>query len=467
MTEKDLLSALSDVDEGYVEHAATALEGRGGGRRRRILQTVIALAAALCLLIAGTVGVALSVREPDGTATESSSFPLPLLTTPHHSGELSGKQYVSLLEGSSLSTDEAEYPDPVIAYREAYVITARVIEVLPDVYSRTPYAAPDKILRLQVLDVLNGANMPEEIYFLFPAEYMIDFSPYSEIVFAMQQLGIENFLLYNQTDRCVESFSLLFDFWTHPIHTPNGAMIPFTDGTPDLRLWENENWRYGAENALEVLKTYTGKTDCTPEEFKAGIRAQTRYPDCPVRTQASFDFDAARTVFAYVEPYINGTFMQEESDPGDPPLISYIRLINGFRTEERIVMNGEKQTVTDSGVRYTAEDLQSVPDIGALIEILEQKNLTPPHLDTDGLEMRGGQITGWYRKVNGKVYGIVKAEWLFFEPRQRQYYRDDLYFLATPDGTYRKVSREELRSVIGEDHYIDTYPHGSRVEVYE
>ena len=34
MTEKDLLSALSDVDEGYIEHAAATLEGRGSSKRR-------------------------------------------------------------------------------------------------------------------------------------------------------------------------------------------------------------------------------------------------------------------------------------------------------------------------------------------------------------------------------------------------------------------------------------------------
>ena len=301
--------------------------------------------------------------------------------------------------------------------------------------------------------------MPEEIYFLYPAEYLVDFSLYSEIVFAMQQLGIENFLLYNQTNRCVESFTLLFDFMTFPRATPTGAMLPFTDGLLDTRIWENDNWSRGKESAIALLEQLTGKANGTLDDLKTAVRKQSYYPDCPVRTQASFDFDAARAVFAYVEPYINGTFMQEESEPGDPPLISYIRLINGFDTDERILINGKTEEVTYSDERYTAEDLQSVPDIGSLVEKLSYNLPAPPMMNTERLQQRGAQISGWYRKTEGKVYGIVKIEWVYVEDpiSPTLQYRDAAYYLASSDGTYRSIEPDELREIIGDDYRVVEY----------
>ena len=78
MTEKDLLSALSDVDEGYIEHAATALEGRGGGRRRLgRWQAVALIAACVALIVAAIVPIA-------KFAMPTVKFPLPFIQPKIH-----------------------------------------------------------------------------------------------------------------------------------------------------------------------------------------------------------------------------------------------------------------------------------------------------------------------------------------------------------------------------------------------
>ncbi|MBQ8382988.1 MAG: hypothetical protein IJX47_07285 [Clostridia bacterium] len=55
MTEKDLLTALSDVDEGYIEHAAASLEGSGRKRKSSVWWKSALLAACFAVMLGAAI----------------------------------------------------------------------------------------------------------------------------------------------------------------------------------------------------------------------------------------------------------------------------------------------------------------------------------------------------------------------------------------------------------------------------
>lgn len=463
MTEKDLLTAFSEANEDYIEHAAEALEGRkkpaGGWLKRTAL-----LAAALCLVIAGTVGVVLSsVREPDGTAKpDASDLPyLPLLDYTADSNQLTGKQYAQIGTFPGSSHAAANLRDVDYAYEYGIVISARVIEVLPDTYRLLSNTSEQyHILHLTVNDTVTGTNLPKELYYLLPAELSTDLMEYTDILFAMEQVGRDGYLVVNESQSRLESFSLLFRA-EFVYNAGNGPVIAYTDQTVDEGLWDKEGWAQYKEQMQNRLDPdnypkFPIKRTQTLEEAKASIRAYSNNPNQRVSTLADFSSDAAKEAIAYVKPFVNGAFRQ---DVLYEKQLVYIRTINGFDTGETIHLNGETGEVTYSDERYTIEDLQKIPDIGTLIGQLEGETLTPPHLDTTGLTQMGAQISGWYRKADGKVYGIVKIEWVYTEKPSYQalQYRDAAYYLATSDGTYRSIEPDELSGIIGDDHRVVEY----------
>ncbi len=465
MTEKDLLAAFSDVEERLVDHAAEALGGRG--KRTYMMRTVIALAAALCLLIAGTVGVVLSMREPDVTAapnnpTAPDAHYLPLLNHTVSPDTITGKQYAQIGTFPGSSHAAADLRDVDYAYEYGIVISARVKEVLPDIYRLLSNTSKQyHILHLTVNDTVTGTNLPKELYYLLPAELSTDLTEYTEILFAMDQMGRDDYLIFNETQSRLEAFSLLFRA-SFVYNAGNGPVIAYTDQTVDEGLWDKEGWnqyKSQMQNRLDPdnYPKFPVKRTQTLEEAKASIRAYSNdHPYQRVSTLADFSSDAAKKAIAYVKPFVNGAFRQ---DVLYEKQLIYIRTINGFDTGETIHLNGETGEVTYSNERYTTEDLQEIPDIGTLIGQLEDEPLIPPHLDTQGLTQMGAQITGWYRKADGKVYGIVKVEWVYTEKPtfQALQYRDTAYYLATSDGTYRSIEPDELLGIIGEDRRVVEY----------
>lgn len=473
MKPERLLESLSDVDERYVESAADALEGRK--KYRRVSRSLVALAACLCLLVSGTVGVALS-----GLFNFSpTSGTLPMLNAYENNAALSGKRSVTV---GSLNTASASEVSPIRHYQTRLVISARVTEVLPDIYSRPGYDSEEyHILRLKVNEIISGVGQLDELCFLLSADLSTELTSYTDIVFVLWQVGCENYLMVNKTQGKMEAFDMVF---TSPVIYRSqaiGYIVPFTDGVLDTSIWGKEGWHEFYINANRLpdepgnyvdFPAYRG---CTLEETKAIIReivsefasqiAEVHYYRySQVHSLSDYSFEAAQDAIAYTAPFENGTFIHSSYFEYDLPTIWFTRLINGFPTEETIEINGTSETVLYSEEKYTDENLQRVPDIGALIEKLENKPPAPPHIDPDGKETVGMSISGWYRKAEGKVYGIVKAEWLFAD-RDIGYVKDDLYYLAYPNGSYREVSREELRSIIGDDERIDDYEYGTSTDL--
>lgn len=498
MKPERLLESLSDVDARYIESAADALEGRK--KYRRVSISLIALAACLCLLVSATVGVALSRRQdavtptptftqditdsattPPLISTTAPSIPipstpekgtLPLLNALENLPTLSGKQSVTV---GSFQTLFAEEVLPCKKYEEQLVISARVLEALPDIYYRQGHDKDEyRILRLKVNEIISGVGQLDEIYFLLSADLSTDLTGYTDIVFVMQQIGCENYLMVNKTKRTMESFDMVFKTPVFYHSQASGYIVPFTDGVFDTNLWGKEGWEelYISPNCLldrpgyyDFFPAYRG---CTLEETKAIVRemaANGSDDNRQILTLSDFTFEEAQDAIAYTAPFENGTFVHSGNSTNTSLYVRYTRVINGFPTGETIELDAMNETVIYSEEKYTEDDLQSVPDIGALIEKLENEPPAPRHIDSEGMRQEGFSISGWYRKADGKVYGIVEAEWLFYDRDAGSHFRDDLYYLASSDGDYREVSREELRSLFGDESFINDYEYGTSTNI--
>ena len=84
----------------------------------------------------------------------------------------------------------------------------------------------------------------------------------------------------------------------------------------------------------------------------------------------------AKAIKPYLEPGEGNVFVHYLSPREDRVVAEYTRIINGFLTDETIVINGydgENGNVSRSIVCYTAENLSKVPDIGNAIENIEQE----------------------------------------------------------------------------------------------
>lgn len=461
MTEKDLLTAFSEVNEDYIEHAATALEGRkkpaGGWLKRTAL-----LAAALCLVIAGTVGAWAWMSE---NASPDQGY-LPLLNHIADTSQITGMQQVEIGDYFESFGGAAESRlDIYYSYQYGIVVSARVVEVLPDTYKLPPnYSKEYHILRLAVNEVITGHNVPQEFYYLLPAEMSTDLAEYTDLIMAIGQAGRDDYLVFNQTQSRLEALTLLFH--TYGYHPAYGPVLPFQNGTLDMGLWEKEGWtRYAPhmQRYLELEEThqhigFPACRGCSLEEVKTNIRALSEEnDDLYVYTLADIPFEEAQKVIAYVKPFVNGAFQQYSIARKNS--IQYTRLINGFDTYEFIGIDCQTGEVRYSDERYTAEDLQKVPDLGALVEYLSENLPDPPKMNTDALYQKGVRIHGWYRKVDGKIYGIANIEWLYADDliAPSAQYKDGAYYLVSPDGSWRAIEPDELRKIVGDDGGVDDY----------
>ena len=175
----------------------------------------------------------------------------------------------------------------------------------------------------------------------------------------------------------------------------------------------------------------------------------------------SFSSDEAKDAVEYAKPFENGVFFQ--SFDANQANVIFTRYVNGCQTDETIKINLSTEEVTYSKVKYTKSDLESIENLSYHIAEMASRYKdeipTPPHLDAKDKELFFFSLYGWYVKVNGKVYGIIKTTWKY---RDNQYYTylDDSYTLYEPNIGAIIVSREVLADIIGESPYISYFEYG-------
>lgn len=445
----ELLDVLEHIDPELIEQA---------DRKPRALWLRWTAAAACLALVIGLCALFLPREEQKPMRT-----PLPMIDLVDHRvcpEKLTGVQVlgdpVTSTSGSSSGTLGCP---PLFTFRYNLTIEAKMVELLPDVYVDALTRGKYYILRMQTLEVLVGQNFPAEFYLRLPTRFSTELHRFDSLIFSLSQAGIDDYLTINQSSQTFETFTLLFDV-DSCLYGSYDTAIAFTDGVLDPSLWELAGWGLGE---YEVQRILEGKYDDFPVKAGSTLEEAKRYiiekmKDSKrlqsLRVETKEDFPE-NNVFEYVEPFKNGIFAQTYTSPGQ---VIYTRLINGFRTNEEITVQGKM--VIRSGETFTPEDLSALPNIGGLIEGLDLENMQNPHAEYyEGKDVRlwGKGATGMYAKVDGRVYGVVKVTWRFL--RNGVYditvdYYDALYYLAEPDGSVRTATYEELCVLLGEIDFL-------------
>lgn len=498
MTNKDLFNALRGIDEKYILESAPdeKKETNSVGWLR-----VAAVAACVCLMFGAIAGIAAPIAlkmagsketsEAGGSKAGTTGETGPEVTlgsvntegiAPSQLPDLPMVAAGQTITGESMitigkySAGGYEYDDTRPPSFDLYtVVEARVIEVLPDVYYLPGEERSYRIARLQILDEIRSTGLPDEVYFRY-SDYGTDvFDGFDSLILTMRQVGIENYLMANRTQSKIEYFPNMFNT-PYIRDIKNGSVIAFTNGVLDESFWVKEDGKSTFAIMLDSLEEnpdlhfeFPFRRGSTVSQVRRNILNMEKadpqwYKNnlCDyISVESIFDSENARLARTKVMPDQHNSFLQKLTISSGVVTVEYTRLINGFPTEERIVVTKYTDypaTVSQYKI-YDPEDLLSVPDLGVGMSELDLSGIEPPHVTfPKNLNFQYCQATGYYRKVNGQIYGIIRIVWAY--GNGGGLYRDDCYYLYDSIGKGRIVERDELREIIGGDRLILDFEYG-------
>jgi len=427
MTTKDLLGAIGAVDDETLLHA----------QKKRISPMVWVACGILAVLLVASI---LLSRRPTPFShnifEEKASWNMDAQVT------AVAEQYGC----ENTAVIDCEY-----SFLRGFAVHARVLEVLPDIY-----VIPEKnlgrhnyrVLRLQVLDTVAGEELPEEIYFLLPEAYNPRLLQY-DLLLNLDQVGVENYLLFNTTQRQAETFSLVFacgvdsrEYSKTVTVDPTAiytnevlCILPYKDGvltwpTGDAWAADRDCFEYFStkDNAVYPLRGHM-----TLEAAKAAVMpARQAFAD-------KHDVEIPKPKVLYADSYnmgINlgnfntpevGTFSQIYHQHEDKFL--FCRVIDGFYTNEVYTFYPDGQ-MASSEVEFTQEEIEHLPKLYPTVtQVLNRA----PVSGTCRL------FTAYYYKTDWGIYGVVRAKW------EVNWETDvSIIILVNPDGTTEEVSLLEL-----------------------
>ncbi|MBR2906842.1 MAG: hypothetical protein IKC26_02200 [Clostridia bacterium] len=355
-----------------------------------------------------------------------------------------------------------------------FAVKARVVKNHPDLYYKLDVISDSKptayrLIQMETLEVIHGENVPQYFLYLIRNSYYVDMSVYDSLIIAMGQLGAENYVLKNQTKSQMEAFDLpvFADYQDRP---DLGSIIAFSDGVFDEGLWQTRSWtalsyinwlprNYPVVTLEDSEDTVIAAIKHKIDEDKEWLGDRYKVPS---PWTLNFSTEKAKAAIAYVKPFVNGVFSQYR-DPYYPGTsVVFRRYINGCQTEETVTIDLLTEEVTYSEVRYTKEDMEQMENISIYLsekaKEYEKQTPIPPHTDPEGKDLKCLNLYAWYAKVDGKLYGVIKTVWRYWEPQysehlQRDYYLgyyDDSYILYDmTESTVTDISRDDLLNIVG------------------
>ncbi len=481
MTTREWNEGMNRIDSALVEEYLAQKERLKEQKRRKKRWLMWSTSAAVLCLIAILSVVfrsffPISITPPDGngsthTPPESAAGTIDATVFPE---KLTGSSLEFVVGSSAALTSGGESgAPPAFEFRSTgIVVKAVAVQSLPDVYSlldASPVRRPTayRIVRMRTEEVIHGVGIPQEFLYLIPETRFVDFQAYDSLLISMTQLGMENYVLKNETQNQVEAFPL--PVFHDDTDTPElGSIIAFSDGIFDESLWATESWIYGYQFARLYLDSESGGLVVyrghNESQAVAAIRADIQewkdlYGEAatpPAVAAPVWNSTEARAAAEYVRPFANGVFSQTLCNPGTGQAeVLYRRYINGCQTEETVCIRLDTGEVRYSDVRYTPEDLTDIPDIAAWISehaaAYADRLPAPPHTDTTGKTLRCLNLYGWYVKAGDTVYGVVKIVWIHRETGDRyaEYYDDAYLLFEAGTQTAREIPRDELIGIVG------------------
>lgn len=491
MKSRDILFALNGIDDTLITDALEA------PAKKTTVRKLLPIAA--CFLLLSVLLLALFLFAGKDQVPTPPSVTSPITSIPSSSGQTLAK--VPLIEAGDRLADDAipsyrsESQGGMASY--AYltfdlttIVEAEVVEVLPDSYINLNDGSYYNVARLRVINSLNGKNLPDEIYLRYNsyggAVYgFVRLSGYDSFLFSLEQIGVENYLMFNANTKEKALFPNMFaGAWS----LSYGSAIAFTDGKVDLAFFDRALSYYDdhyvdqmAEMVFDDPEKYNYPVgrDSTLEEAKARIASylekQTVKLPCDYLTADDvFTSEEAISLRQYLAPNKGSLFTQRLSRTTSRTTITYTRVINGFSTNEVIEINANTQRITETGERFTQEDLSALPDLAYAKNQITLDPENPPHVkltfDPPGsVRFRTFDYKLVYRKINSKVYGVIRADWVFTysnpnmesfssignsnEPFEKDF-RDDVFYLYDQNGFTWLYDRESLQKILGEDSII-------------
>lgn len=394
--------------------------------------------AACFLLIVSAVIVVPMLREDDpgvipgpGTTDDNRpNIPIVNVQVPSYAPQYYGSE--SSVNSSS-SFEQAEIVTSGIS------VTARFVEALPDTYTFFDdwRQVEFRLLRMEVITVLEGAKMTEEFLFIVPDLYMTDYSIYDKLVFKdIAQYGYEYSLVYNKTKGCAEQLEMvLFGYMNTNFSTLGINVMAFdSDDRFDMRLWNStEGWVTSTHYTVEYFGTeyYQNYTlqDAEEEARNSGHGKDYYY----VHSLADVNGESAEAL-DYIKSFENGVYVTTLGGGklfyGSEVQLGFRRYINGFATNENGMIYAD--SVNWSNARFSKEDEQNLPDlqaaVAAVISTFEAGEIKPPHLQNANQEkLKSSGVFGWYAKTANGVIGVVRVSW-YYEDRDLSHYYDGRHF---------------------------------------
>ena len=443
-------------------------------KKKKIRYWTIAVAACLC------VAVCLGIVIP----TVQKGDPIPSTMTVGE--KLIGKHTASLHYENVKedSIDDNVYVDYILSspeFRLSTVIEAEVVEVYPDLYRdgtmgtiwSTDNDDTCHVAKVKVLDSLRGSGFPDEIFISYQYYGTDIFDGYDSFLMSLRQVGVEDYVLINDTQGRIDYFSNMFV--VEGIDIGYGGVIAFSSGIVDEAFWEKANRmeqlypKHGSlmKRTLDNSDTYPAKRGSTISEVKENLdkfrwnifnlfnKMVEELERDYITADDLFITDEAKAIRSYLKSGEGNVFKHHiVAFTNDGIKIIYTRLINGFETDEEIVINakrGKDGGVTRYGEGYTGDDLKKVPDIGLVIEGLDLVKLRPPSVNPviNGFDVQLIIAGGVYRKIDGKLYGIIRVYWKMTDGERSA--RDALYYLYDENGEGGTVSEKKLKKLIGDD----------------
>ncbi len=340
------------------------------------------------------------------------------------------------------------------------VVEAKITEILPDTYT-TPkeILGGDRwhILQMQTIDVIIGKNMPRAFYLMLPESYSTELSAYDSFIISMHQRSLDEYTLINASQCRYESFSPIF-VPASGSHVPGEvaaaistsscafSILPFRNGFLDTSIWDEDMWdrELIAEELLSPDSVFPVKKGYSRLAAKIAILAYREkyrknlrpfngkfftWEDYPTETA---DF-AARFL-----PFENGTYSQSLSFSNYKGRTEYTRVINGFVTNERHIVN-ENGTTVESAVIFTETDMDKLPDLTAVLKATLAENPEGSTDTTDLAEVRAG-----YHKDGETLFGYIRVVWA---DRNKEVAAKNLILYS--DGTMRELPLTEWKALQG------------------
>lgn len=490
MKENEFLDGVSNIETDVVERFVSMdnkLQKKANKPKSKGIWLRFGAIAACFVLILSAVIVVPMLREDDpvvtpgpGTTDIPPNNGVPSISTMISGDKITGKQeliYGNLPVGND---GNAEVYAPGF-YLET-VVEVEVIEILPDTYYNPKYySRPLHVARLRVVDSIIGEGLPEEIYLYYPYYDTTVLVGYERFIMSLEQVGIENYMLVNRSQSRVDYFPNMFGVSTTR-DLGYGSVVAFNEGIVDESFWDRVTYFHGSGTIKQMLdwELYPIWRENTLEQAKENILEYAAEDDvligstiCDYVTVGDvFISTEGKEIQEYVAPSSTNVFMQEISIRDDRIIARYTRIINGFLTDEEIAINGytgENGNVLRRGNQYTADDLEKIPDIGEALANMKLSELKPTHIEiADGMNFSHSNATGVYRKANGKVYGIIRVMWYYKYPDFRSAYQmDDMYYLYDSDGNGSIVERDELKAVIGDDNFIQSFSYDEGIIAWD